>query len=814
MHALKSSCLLGVLTLMTACIPSASAAPLTATIRPPAVLPAATFNLGTARHADGPAITADSASLRLNDRPWTPVMGEFHYTRYPAGEWRDELLKMKAGGISIVATYVFWIHHEEVEGEWNWSDRHNLREFVETAGSVGLKVIVRCGPWCHGEVRNGGLPEWLVRKEGWKLRSEDERFLDKVSGLYGQIAHQLDHLLWKDGGPVIGIQLDNEYGGPAEYLLALKKIARTAGLDVPIYTRTGWPALTSPMPFGEIVPLYGSYAEGFWDRELTTMPGRYWAAFRFSTLRTDDNIANEQLGRRENSDAPDVARYPFLTCEVGGGMVSSYHRRILVRPADIETTALVKLGGGSMLLGYYMYHGGTNPEGKLTTLMEAQDTLSTNYNDMPVKNYDFQAPLGQYGQIRPSYHLLRRLHLFLNDFGPQLASMPSTLPDMIPQGAKDVATPRWAVRSNGHSGFVFMSNYERGALLPPKTGVQFAISQSDGVVTFPTEPVTVPADSRFFWPFNFDLGHGVTLAWATAQPICAIDEKEVRTVFFAETAGIAPQFSVAGENAPRTLKTGRGVACELKGADGGSVRIVLLNDADSLALWKGEWQGQSRVFLTRADFVIDRDVLRLNSADPAFLSVNVFPASGTLTGGHADGLFTRYNSKTPIAAKPRASFDKIQPAGPAREIRLGQASDPVAEQPGDADFKQAAVWRVKLPKDLDLSTNPILRVRYLGDVARLTLNGKLLTDDFYNGNEWDIGLREYAPAIFSGELNIAILPLRKDAVTSPARKIYIADPQIPNFGADASVGALQSITVVPRYEVRLGDASTATPVHP
>lgn len=789
---------------MTAFVPpAAKAAALTATVRSPAASPADIFNLGTARHPDGTTITTDRSSLRLNDQPWTPVMGEFHYTRYPASEWRDELLKMKAGGISIVATYVFWIHHEEVEGEWNWSGQHNLREFVQTAGSVGLKVIVRCGPWCHGEVRNGGLPEWLVHKDGWKLRSEDERYLGKVRGLYGQIAQQLDHLLWKDGGPVIGIQVDNEYRGPAEYLLALKKIARDAGLDVPIYTRTGWPALTTPMPFGEIVPLYGSYAEGFWDRQLTTMPGRYWAAFRFSTLRTDDNIANEQLGRRETRDAPDVARYPFLTCEVGGGMVSSYHRRILIQPADIETTALVKLGCGSTLLGYYMYHGGTNPEGKLTTLMEAQDTLNTNYNDMPVKNYDFQAPLGQYGQVRPSYHLLRRLHLFLNDFGPQLAGMPATLPEVIAQGAKDYTTLRWVVRSNGHSGYVFVSNYERAASLPAKTGVQFKITQPDGVVTFPAEPVTVPADSRFFWPYNFDLGHGVQLDWATAQPVCAIDEGDVRTAFFAETVGISAQFAVAGENSPRTLKVGRDVALELKGKDGGSVRVVLLSEADSLALWKGQWQGRERVFLTQAGLVIDGDTLRLNSADVSELTVGISPVPSTLANGKADGIFTRITPAAPAAMKSRATFEPIQPAGPAREVRLGKASDPVAAQPSDADFAAAAVWRITLPKDLDLSTDPVLHLHYTGDVARVSLNGRLLTDDFYNGNTLEIGLRRHAPDIISGDLRIAILPLRQDAVTGPTRKIYLADGQLPDFGGAPSVGVLNGLEIIPHYEVRL-----------
>jgi beta-galactosidase GanA len=81
---------------------------------------------------------------------------------------------MKAGGIDIVATYVFWIHHEETEGEWNWSGERDLRRFVETAKDVGLHVIVRCGPWCHGEVRNGGLPDWIVARG--KARTDDPAY--------------------------------------------------------------------------------------------------------------------------------------------------------------------------------------------------------------------------------------------------------------------------------------------------------------------------------------------------------------------------------------------------------------------------------------------------------------------------------------------------------------------------------------------------------------------------------------------------------------------------------------------------------------
>src|SRR4051812_3595997 len=357
----------------------AAAAPLTVTVPKMISATPETFHFGTARNPAGETLMADRRSLLLDGKPWTPVMGEFHYSRYPANEWREELRKMKLGGIDIVATYVFWIHHEEIEGQWEWTGDKNLHDFVRAAGDAGLKVIVRCGPWCHGEVRNGGLPDWIVARG--KTRSEDPAFLASTQKLYHQIAGQLNGLLWKDGGPVIGIQLDNEYGGPAEYLLALKKIARDEGIDVPLYTRTGWPALKTPMPFGEIIPLYGVYAEGFWDRELTSMPGKYWAGFHFSTLRVDNNIANEALGRRDVKDADDVARYPYLTCEIGGGMMSSYHRRILVDPRDIEATTLVKVGSGSVSPGYYMYHGGTNPESPLgTPLQEQQATPMTNWN--------------------------------------------------------------------------------------------------------------------------------------------------------------------------------------------------------------------------------------------------------------------------------------------------------------------------------------------------------------------------------------------------------------------------------------------------
>ena len=758
--------------------------------------------MGTARSPDGSAVSIDSESLLLDCHPWAPVMGEFHYARYPAAEWREELLKMKAGGISIVSTYVFWIHHEEIEGQWDWSGNHDLREFVRLAGSVGLKVVVRCDPWCHGEVRNGGFPEWLVKTD-WKLRSVDPRFLGEVRLLYGQIAAQLRGELWKDGGPVIGVQLENEYTGPADYMMALKQMARGAGLDVPIYTRTGWTQVTTPMPFGEIVPLYGAYAEGFWSRELTSMPGIFPNASGFSLLRFDAKIALVLGGRRDAHDAPDVALYPYLTCEIGGGMMNSYHRRILMLPGDVESTALVKLGSGSASLGYYMYHGGTNPPGKLTTLMEAQDTLMTNYNDLPVKNYDFQAPIGEFGQLRPQYHLLRRLHLFLGDFGPALARMPASLPDVRPGPNGDTSTLRWAVRSDGGSGYVFVNNYERSREMPAKHAVQFALALPSGPLTFPDAPVDVAADSLFFWPFNLDLGHGVRLRYATAQPLCAVDDAGLRTVFFAATPGVAAQFAVQGEAGVRTASPGRGVALSIPGTDTGSVRVVLLGDADSLALWKGSFLGRDRAFLTGAGLVLDGDAARLTSGDRAELSLGIYPAPAGLAGGEADGIFTRYRPAPPPPVSFSAALSQVRAAGPAREIPIGRISEPVATEPTDADFAKAAVWRIRLPAGIDMATDPILRIRYVGDVARFTLNGRLLVDDFYNGRPFELGLRRYAPEIAGGELEIEILPLRRDALSDEKKRIFVADSARPDFGTSQAVAAVQGAEILPSYSVQL-----------
>jgi hypothetical protein len=496
---------------------------------------------GSALAADfGKPVTWDRHSLIIDGRRVCPVMGEIHYSRLPADEWAAEVRKMKHGGVTIIATYVFWNHVEEQEGVFRWDGQRSLRRFIEVCKQEEMPVVLRLGPFCHGEVRNGGIPDWMFTK-GCKMREQNATFMHYAEQLYRQIFTQVQGLQWKDGGPVMAAQFDNEYRGRGEYLMALKKIATTIGFDLPFYTRTGWPELATPVPFGEMLPLYGDYADGFWERSIEETAGNYYKAFNFKAFRSSTAIATEQFDYTQNSPLTSHLSpldYPYFTCELGGGMATAYHRRPYVYPEDAYSMALVKLGSGSNLLGYYMYHGGTNPEG-LTTLNENQRTVATNYNDMPLKNYDFQAPLGEFGQTYPQYYMLRPLHLFMQDWGEQLAEMEAAFPAPQDIGKGDDSQLRWAVRSKDNSGFVFINNYERLQNLTAKRGVQLSACG----VNLPR--LTIPAGCMAIFPVNVD-----GIRYATAQLVAKRDGK----VYLMQVPGVATTIAMQDGKTLKNLK--------------------------------------------------------------------------------------------------------------------------------------------------------------------------------------------------------------------------------------------------------------------
>ena len=503
----------------------------------------------------GGELTWDKYSLMVDGRRVVPAMGEVHYSRIPAEEWKQEVRKMKDGGIGVLAVYVFWNHIEEIEGQYDWSGQRDLRRFLETCKQEDLPVVLRIGPFCHGEARCGGIPDWVFTK-GCKTRSEDKVFLSYVERLYRQIFTQVQGLQWKDHGPVIAAQFDNEYRGRGSYLMALKKMAQDIGFDLPFYTRTGWPELATPVPFGEMIPLYGDYADGFWDRSIEETAGNYFKAFIFKAFRSSTAIATEQLGEQKESVMSEEL-YPYFTCELGGGMATAYHRRPYLYPEDAYSMAIVKLGSGSNLLGYYMYHGGTNPDGKLTTLNEMQRTPATNYNDMPVKTYDFQAPLGEFGQKNPHYYMLRKLHLFMQDWGEVLAPMEAVFPCSQDIAKGDDSFLRWSYRSDGNSGFIFINNYERLQDLSTKRNVQL---EACGVKL---PKLNIPAGTMCIFPVNID-----GIRYATAQFIAKRDGK----IYLEQIKGIPTEIAIDG----RVLRN-----LKVKGKDTPVYKNIYLLDSEA-----------------------------------------------------------------------------------------------------------------------------------------------------------------------------------------------------------------------------------------
>ncbi|GAA2280044.1 hypothetical protein GCM10010145_60220 [Streptomyces ruber] len=140
-------------------------------------------------------------------------MGEFHLSRYPAADWREELLKIRAGGIDLVATYLFWNHHEEERGTLRFDGGLDIRRFTGLCGELGLYVAVRIGPWSHGECRNGGFPDWL-QETGCASRTDDPAYLALVEPYYTRISHELRGLGHDGGGPAT-VEWPSSVTGPS-----------------------------------------------------------------------------------------------------------------------------------------------------------------------------------------------------------------------------------------------------------------------------------------------------------------------------------------------------------------------------------------------------------------------------------------------------------------------------------------------------------------------------------------------------------------------------------------------------------------------
>jgi hypothetical protein len=766
----------------------------------------------------GHRIAADSRSLTLDGKPWLPVMGEFHFSRYPAQYWQEELEKMKAGGVSVVAAYVFWIHHEEVEGQFDWTGQRDLHRFVELCRKTGLQVYLRIGPWDHGEARNGGFPDWLLQKK-IPLRRNDPEYLKYVGRFYNQLDLQITGQLWQQGGPIVGVQLENEYGedGPgagAEHIAELKRLALDAGIAPPLFSITGWPQ--NSFPPREFIPFFGGYPDDFWTSELKDHAPN--PVYLFAANRAVGDMG--AMAAAAQSGKTDLRHYPYMTTEQGGGMETSYRRRPLIDAADISALTLTGLGSGANLYGYYMFHGGANPQGKLSTL---QESTATHYpNDLPIVSYDFQAPLGQYGQQRASFRKTKSLHLFVQTAGADLAAMAPYAPDRRPKDAADLSMPRMMFRASGDRGFLFVNNYVRKYTMAARPGFQVQVKLPSGTVALPNEPVELPADTSVVWPVNLDLGAG-TLVDSTAQLLTRMEIGSEPTWFFFALPGLAPEFvfdrrdvsavgsalgAVTVRNNQLLLQcsaVGAGKSFQVDGKNGNHARIVVLTQAEAENFWKLSVGGRDAAILTEADVFAAPDGVHLRSTDLKRLTVAQFVAGGP---AHPGQLLLARQSWKIAPAKVDFTWTKTREATERAALRmepLQSGGRPQAVAPADADFSGAAAWALSIPAQPMSGISDLwLRIHYTGDVARLSLDGRLLDDDFYNGRVWEIGLKRFLPEAFGRKLEVAVLPLPPAAPIYLDQRARAAEAALP-----AQVG---SVELLPEYEVVFQPEPTQKPL--
>ncbi|MFE1665666.1 beta-galactosidase [Microbacterium sp. P02] len=706
--------------------------------------------------------------------PWFPVMGEYHFSRDDASRWETELLKMKAGGVTVVATYLIWIAHEERRGVFRWDGDRDVRRFLALADAHGLKVMMRLGPWVHGETRNGGFPDW-VQALDIRHRTNDPAYQALVLAWYAAIAGQVGDFVRTETTPdaaIIGFQTDNELYDQPEHLAWLRTAAEGVGLTAPLWTATGWGGAQLPP---DLMPIYAGYSDGFWAESDELWPAFGRTHFEFSSVRDDLTVGADVRGTAAVARTQDE-RFPWVTCELGGGMTVAYHRRPLVEPADVAALALVKLGSGSVWQGYYMYHGGTHFAGELSP---TQESHATGYpNDMPMTDYDFYAPIGALGQLREHYHLLRQQHLFMERYARQLLESTTVI---APTVAGD---PRFSFRGDETGGFLFVNNHQPAAdPLPELPDVQFRMELAQSEVVLPSAPVTIQSGASFIWPVRRPLG-GLRAVSATVQPITEVAASDGPLVLVSSTAGVPVEFvfegvAVADVDGGRVVAADGdrilvavdetpGVHCVLRVED---TTIVVLDPHTASRVWRGVVGGIDTVLLWEQGLVFDRGTLRLLTTDAGQL-LRAFPPLRATGAGveridDRSGVLAVYtvDGPAPQTIDPVITVH-LNGAVPAPTRRGGSADRFSA--PADESFDRAATALITIPEAAfeRADETALLSVEWTGDVGRASVDGRRTVDQYWYGREWDL-------ALTPGDRQVRLTALPFD----PASGVFV-DPRV------------------------------------
>jgi hypothetical protein len=332
---------------------------------------------------------------------------------------------------------------------------------------------------------------------------------------------------------------------------------------------------------------------------------------------------------------------------------------------------------------------------------------------------------------------------------------------------------------------------------------------ASGTVKVPRQPVDIPSGAYTFWPVNLAL-EGAVLEQATAQPLCRLEDPD--TYLFFAWPGIAPEFVFrpadgvsieaaqarvkldAGRVAVDGISPGLAAAIQIRTKDGHSTRILVLSREQARNIWKAPLGGRDRLIYSPADVYTEGDRLHLASTDATRLTFGLYPdVDQQVAGFHStgkEGIFKSYATTIELVhVEPEVR--QVREAGKAASVRMGKE---VAMAPEESAFEEAARWSIRVPvvKSADVG-EVLLRITYQGDVARIYAGGRLITDDFYHGAPWEIGLRNIPAADLNQGLELKILPLRQDA------PIYLAAGAKPAIPAGGQVVQVTDVRVLPEY---------------
>ena len=793
------------------------------------------FKQGTSADPGGNTLTLNNQYLKFNDKPYFPIMGEFHYNRYPKAEWEEAVLKMKASGIQMIAFYCFWHLHEEKEGDINFSQNKDVRAFIELCGKHGLYAFPRIGPWSHGEARYGGYPDWFADKLGkefgvWGSFAPGQHISDDFWPFYERwykaLTVQFDGLYFKDGGPIIGLQFDNEVtskgaGSPGyEYLKALKNLAVKYGMDVPIYSATGW---TGPVDADEMISTFGAYPDAPWEGHSNPIVSP--ANYSFTHKRSDEKIGSDLFKANVDYNAATnlVFRHPYITAELGGGNQITYHRRVEFVAEDLLAMMYCRLGAGSNGNGYYVYHGTQHPlSGDLDH--PTQESKASGYNlDYPMISYDFLAPITEWGFIRDYYHDFKMLHLFLDEFGAGLTAQNSFLPKNRPLAKDDVSTLRYAVRSRNNSGYIFFNTYCRNLEFNKQEGVRFELEFKDKAIHVPDTPITIESGVYGVFPFNLNLAD-ITLRYGMAHPLTKIEVDGGLHYFFYAQKGIAPEYRF-DESTVDQIEISKGE----KTNRNGSIKVGSLSPGfDSVISLKSN--ADKEIFIHTITFEQARSAYRFKLGDKAVLVFssdlvfqNAFTGRLTFRSLNSSNIkfktFPKVNLEGKFLGTPGSSSEMYsdyaagQPEWKAKEIMAKDISnvgkidayvDSLSENPSGPTYshifdpeKPFRIYELDIPTNMipDGISNVLVNFNYAGNTAQVYADGVLIADDYYSGGPMPFGLNRHKGKIGKSSFKFQITPML------PKYDIYF-EPDTDLAFSSKYNAILKRIELLPEYEFR------------